>query len=221
MKKAFLLFLISFSLILFNYNINEIAKANAIVNTENFGDIKLDSNTTDNNSFYIKYDVRGAKDSGSIDLWVKGKNMKMFIINTDKYRMSESTMYVVDSITYFIFESDTTISGFKIKTESNDKQEFVIYDIKQFLKYYQKIGTDEVLGYKCDVYQTKKGLKISVYNELSVLKILDKEAQVIAIVFNPDILINDDFFIPPSDINFIDFSKMLDSSRTKNDFKHH
>ena len=99
--------------------------------------------------------------------------------------------------------------GMKMDVSESTEANTEIVNVKDKLKDYEKIGTDEVIGYKCDVYKTKEGTKLSVYKDAFALRIVDKKGdEFVATLLEQDIKIADDFFTPPKDMEYMDFSDL-------------
>ena len=167
MKKVILLILVfSVSILLTSCGKKETAGTDSKDKTEKKTEDKKDIAFSDNSAYHIKYEASGEKEKGTLDIFFKGKSVKMDVSQ----------------------EMD--------KDPSRD-----LVNLKDKLKDYEKVGTDEILGYKCDVYQTKEGSKISVYKDYIGLKMVEKSGKTfIATAFEPDIKLANDFFSPPKDI---------------------
>jgi hypothetical protein len=89
-----------------------------------------------------------------------------------------------------------------VSKDENFQKDFAkLYDVKDKLKDYTKGGTEEIIGYKCDVY-TKGEEKIWIYQDKMALKFTDGKMTMTASVFEPDVKLAEDFLNPPKDIDF-------------------
>jgi|WetSurMetagenome_2_1015567.scaffolds.fasta_scaffold229096_2 hypothetical protein len=214
MKKIILVLLVfSVSLMLSSCSKKDSAGTDSKQKTETKSDGKKDVTYSENSTYHIKYDGKGEKNSGTIELWIKGKNIKMDLNMTEGGKKNNANMYYVDKIAYIITEMEGKKVGMKMDISKDKDSEkgldMGIVGIKEKLKDYEKIGTEEVLGYKCDIYKTKQDSKISVYKDIFALKEVDKNNDVlVATVFEPDVKLADDFFTPPKDIEFLDMNDM-------------
>ncbi len=213
--KKLLLFLLVFSvtLLMSGCSKKESASNDSKDKTEKKSEDKKDITFSENSTYHVKYDAKGDKVNGTMEMWIKGKNVKMDMNMDEKGKKVNSDMYFVDKIAYIVTDMEGKKMGMKMdiskEMEKGDDPTKDIVNIKEKLKDYQKLGTDEVLGYKCDVYQTKEGTKLSIYKEYFALKIVDKNNNTyVATAFEPDIKTADDFFTPPKDVEFMDMGNM-------------
>jgi hypothetical protein len=95
---------------------------------------------------------------------------------------------------------------------AKDKDQMDIYTFKDKIKEMDKIGSEEILGRKCDIYRSKDSLmSYSVYNETVPLKISSKNGNMtmVATKYETDVKVSDDMFNPPADVSFIDAGGMM------------
>jgi hypothetical protein len=93
------------------------------------------------------------------------------------------------------------------KKEGKDMDK-MLYEAKDKLKEYEKTGTGEVLGYKCDIYKDKQGNTYYFYKDQAVLKMESKTGTMEATKFEPDVKLEDSFFEPPKDVEYMNTGKM-------------
>ena len=121
---------------------------------------------------------------------------------------SSNIIYIMDNNVYSILD----VGGKKIGTKS-DLRGFnetkltgeTITDFKEFEKFIDSkkiIGTENVLGYKCDIYETSSGVTLSVYNKRYILKIKTPEFMATATALNTSPSYTGTEFTLPSDIEF-------------------
>jgi hypothetical protein len=161
-----------------------------------------DVEITDKSPVHLKYDVSG-KDKGTLDLYYKGKSVKMEIVSTGE-QAANVVMYVKDEMLYMVMDMAGQKMGIKssVKDDKDFKEFSNMINVKDKLKDMKKSGTDEVLGYKCDVYESDKDGKVSVYKEMVPLKMISKKVTMPATLFEPNASFKDDMFEPPKDIEF-------------------
>lgn len=165
---------------------------------------KKDVSINENTSYHLKYEMTGETEKGSMDMFVKGKKLKMDIKTKDKGQDVGSVMFVKDGMMYMVMEMMGQKQGIKmdVSKDENFKKDFgQLYDIKDKLKDYTKGGTEEIMGYKCDIY-TKGDSKMSIYKDMVALKYSDGKTNLVASVFEPEVKLADDYFDPPKDIDF-------------------
>jgi hypothetical protein len=175
------------------------------VKTEQKKDISYSEGAT----YHIKYESKSPDEKGFMDFYFKDKNAKIEVNMAVGEKKNNASMYYADKIVYMITEMEGKKMGMKMNVADNKEAEIDVVNIKDKLKDYEKTGTDEVLGYKCDVYKTKDGSLISIYKEAFGLKIVDKnKKEVVATAFEQDVKLADDFFTPPKDVEYMDLDNL-------------
>lgn len=167
-------------------------------------DDKKEVAINDNTPFHLKYEMTGETEKGSMDMYVKGKSVKLEIKALDKGQDVNSTIYVKEGTMYMIMDLMGQKMGMKMdvsKDENFQKDFGKLYDVKDKLKDYTKGGTEEIIGYKCDIY-TKGAEKIWIYQDKMALKFTDGKTTMTASAFEPEAKVAAEFFDPPKDIEF-------------------
>ncbi len=171
---------------------------------------KKDVKITETTPVHIKYEMRG-KETGSIDMFIKGKQMKMEIKAKENGKDVSVLMYLKDNVGYMITEEGGKKVGLKMSGEEIEEgmKDFMnLAKAKEMVKDYQKEGTEEILGYKCNIY--KKGDEsVSLHQDLIALKFAKGEEIMIATAFEPDAKISDSELEPPKDIEYLDMNEMM------------
>lgn len=164
---------------------------------------------SEGSAYHIKYESKSPEEKGTMDFYFKGKNAKIEVNMVDADKKNNALMYYTGNTVYMVTEIEGKKMGMKMDIKDSKESEFDIVNIKDKLKDYKKVGTDEVLGYKCDVYETKDGTNISIYNDAFGLKIVDKnKKEIVATAFEQDIKLADDFFSAPKDVEYMDLGNM-------------
>ncbi|MBI5403666.1 MAG: DUF4412 domain-containing protein [Ignavibacteriae bacterium] len=170
---------------------------------------KKEISFSENSSYHIKYDAKSEKLKGTMDFYFKNKNAKVEVNFEEAGKKVTSSMFFENKVLYMITSLEGKKMGMKMDVSESKDASTEMINVKDKLKEYEKEGTDEVLGYKCDVYKTKEGTKLSIYKEAFALKIVDKKGDVfVATALEQDIKIADDFFAPPKDVEYMDFSNL-------------
>ncbi|MDD5361967.1 MAG: hypothetical protein PHN88_07530 [Ignavibacteria bacterium] len=157
-----------------------------------------------NSPKHLKYEMKGEKESGTLDMYFKGKNAKLEIASKEAQQDMNSVMYIKDGMMYMVIDMAGKKMGMKMdvsKDESFNKEFGKLFDVKDKLKDYTKGSTEEIIGYKCDVY-SKGEEKIWVYKDMAALKFTDGKTTMTATAFEPDAKLTETFFDPPKDIEF-------------------
>jgi hypothetical protein len=170
---------------------------------------KKDISFSENSSYHIKYDAKSEKMKGTMEFYFKNKNAKIDVNFKEGEKNISSSMYFENKVLYMITSLEGKKMGMKMDVSESKDPSTEIINIKDKLKEYEKVGTDEVLGYKCDVYKTKEGAKMSIYKEAFALRIVEpKGDEFVATALEQDVKVADDFFTPPKDVEYMDFSKL-------------
>lgn len=170
---------------------------------------KKEISFSEKSSYHIKYDAKSDKLKGTMDFYFKDKNAKVEVNFEEGGKKVNSTMYMENKVMYMITSLEGKKMGIKMDVSESKDASTEMINVKEKLKEYTKEGTDEVLGYKCDVYLTKEGTKLSIYKEAFALKIVDKKGnEFVATALEQDIKTADDFFTPPKDVEYMDFSNL-------------
>lgn len=210
MKKLFILvFIVSVAVLLNGCGKKEDAGNVKNGKTEQKTEQKKDISFSENSSYHLKYDAKSEKLKGTMDFYFKEKNAKIDVNFNEGDKKISSSMFFENKILYMITEVEGKKIGMKMDVSESKEANTEIVNLKDKLKDYEKIGTDEVIGYKCDVYKTKEGTKLSVYKDAFALRIVDKKGdEFVATLLEQDIKIADDFFTPPKDLEYMDFSNL-------------
>jgi len=170
---------------------------------------KKDITFSENSSYHIKYDAKSEKMKGTMEFYFKDKNAKIEVNFKEGEKNISSSMFFENKVLYMITSLEGKKMGMKMDVSESKDPSTEIINIKDKLKEYEKVGTDEVLGYKCDVYKTKEGTKMSIYKEAFALRIVEpKGDEFVATALEQDVKVADDFFTPPKDVEYMDFSKL-------------
>lgn len=166
---------------------------------------------TETSVFHIKYDVKGQGDM-TMDMYVKDKNFKMDMKGTEESRKKvDALIFVKDDYLYMIGEEAGKKMGmkFKMDDENNEFKDITkLTDIKNEISKAKKEGTEEILGYECDIY--KEGNKTMwVYKDMFFLKMVDDKTTMVATEFEPDAKISESEFELPKDVEIQDMEKMM------------
>ena len=143
---------------------------------------------------------------------LKGKNVKMLVNASKEGQVMTLNMFVKDKMLYYILEAGELKMAMKsdISKDESFKEFDELINVKEKLKEMEKTGSEDVLGYKCDIYKNKKDETFSIYKERVPLKMVSKEGTMTATIFEPDVKVADDAFDPPKDVEYKDMNDMKD-----------
>jgi len=180
-------------------------------------------NITENTA--VHYILQATGDMvGKWDIYSKGKKAKVNLDLTVAGLTTHSEMYSDGSMMYMISDAAGKKTGFKMDvakfTEENSKKgEFNPMNFKDGCKDCEKIGSEDVIGRPCTIYQDKKGIKYSVYEDKYPLKIVMPKTTITAKSLDINVDVSDDMFIPPKDINYVEMDKMMEGLKNPKDMK--
>ena len=158
---------------------------------------------------------------GTYDIYAKGKNVKLTMDATMQGHKTNTEMYSDGNMMYMITEIAGNKTGMKMdpkkfKEQNEEKKEFNPMNFREGCKDCEKIGTEEIIGKPCIIYQDKHGIKYSVYNEQMPLKVVMPKVTMTAKSLEINASFSDDVFTVPKDINYIEMDKMMDMKDPKN-----
>ena len=176
--------------------------------TEEKKDVKMDENS----SFHMTYVISDEKEKNmEMELYRKGDKVKTIIDTKSKDGSVKAVAFMNKDVAYMI----TEIAGKKIGMKMNIKEmkdekgmNKDIINAKEFLKDCTKSGSEDVIGYKCDIYKCKDDKTFYMYKELVPLKIITKTGTIEAKSFEADVKLSDDFFNEPKDVEYMDMNDL-------------
>ncbi len=157
--------------------------------------------------FIISYNMVG-KLGGTMEMLRKGNKLRQNINSEIMGMKSENVIYIVDNYVYSIMILEGKKIGMKTSLQDYNSQKTTgetIVDFKEFENFLngKKItGSENILGYNCDIYDIGKDVSLSVYNKRYILKIKTPEFMATATKLdNSPTLPADEFDVPP-DVDF-------------------
>ncbi|MEO8447699.1 MAG: hypothetical protein ABI528_09405 [bacterium] len=170
------------------------------------------SNDTNNNiagneNFIISYTMTG-KMNGDMQILRSGNKFRQNISSEIMGMKNDNQIFILDNNVYSVTEIAGKTLG--VKTSLNEfnklkKTGETIIDFKEFEKFLntKKItGSENIIGYNCDIYDFGGGVSLSVSNKKFVLKIKSPEFVATAnnMNLNPTFASNE--FELPKDVTF-------------------
>jgi len=155
----------------------------------------------------VTYDLTG-KMNGKITILRKDNKLKQEINSEFMGVQTSNQVYVLDDFVYSI--SDMNDKKFGTKTNLEDfsggkNAGDIITNFREFEKFIstKKItGTENILGYKCDIYEIGNGTELSIYDKKYILKIKNPAFTAIATKLEADPVFPEDEFTVPSYTEF-------------------
>lgn len=168
--------------------------------------------------FIIDYDLVGRL-NGKMTIYRKGNKLKQDINSEIMGMQSKNEIYVLDNFVFTVtdmggkkFGAKTDLQNYNMQKQTGE----TITDFTQFEKFLESkkvVGSENILGYICDIYDLGNNVALSVNNKRYILKIKAPEFMATAtkLETNPTFSANE--FELPSDINF----KNINPQGTKNE----
>lgn len=173
---------------------------------------KTDVEVTAGTGYHVVYQVQSKNSPGTLEMYVKDKKFKMVMEGKEGGMPGKSTIFMKDNIAYMLMEMGNEKMGFKMDTKEFQKEQkdlANITEIKDKLKEWTKEGSEEVIGFNCDIYKDKDGNKYWIYKDYALLKSESKGETIVATKFETDFKGGDDVFEPPKDVEFKSMDEMM------------
>lgn len=160
--------------------------------------------TTD---FIISYDLEGLL-KGKMEIFRNGDRLKQKINSEIMGNKNSNVIYIKDKIVYSVIDVGGKKFGTKtdlVNYNSIKQTGETITDFNEFEKFLdsKKItGTENILGYKCDIYEISDPIRLSVYNKRYIMKIKTPEFIATATNLNTRPVFSENEFEVPLDVNF-------------------
>jgi hypothetical protein len=173
----------------------------------------------------IHYEMEATGEmQGSWDVYVKGKKVMAKMKYSASGKEISSQMWMNEDAMYILSDMGGKKMGMKMDPkkyleESAQKKDFNALTFKDGCKDCEKIGEEEVIGYKCTIYQDKSGIKYSIYKDKVPLKIVMPKTTIQAKKLEVNVKLADDMFTPPKDVEFVEMDKMMEGFKDMKDSK--
>ncbi|MCI0449050.1 MAG: hypothetical protein L0Y79_04590 [Chlorobi bacterium] len=173
---------------------------------------------------YVQFEISGST-KGTVDGYYHNKKAKtMSQMETGGMKISATAYFDGGEYVHIISEVAGKKMGMKYKRDDFGKKEgeFDAVTFKDQLKNMDKIGQEEILGKKCDIYKAKDGsYQISIYKELVPLKFSGKDGKMVMVAkkFETDANFSDDIFTPPSDVDYMDAGNLMKDMKDMKNMK--
>ena len=194
-------------------------------NKDSKSDSKKDEGISFDKPIHVEFKIAGSVTGTLNAIYFQKKARSESTYETGGRKMSATGYFDGGEYMYMVTDFGGQKMGMKIKKDEMGKKEDQIdaLTFKDKLKEMDKIGTEEIIGRKCDIYKTKDGkTQMSIYKETIPLKISNGEGKMVmeATKLETDVKVDDNTFTPPSDVTYMDASDMMkDLKNSKEDMK--
>lgn len=154
-------------------------------------------------SFIVKYSG-SALVCDSMLIYSKPDKLKIVECLNEDYAYREKITFLIGQELIVITEDERSKTATSItleQTHNEIKNGIEFLNLSNYKEYSELVGSEPVIGYLCNIYQSPDGNKIWVYNDTYVLKAVDvlQHRETVAFEFVPNASINDKIFEVPSE----------------------
>ncbi|MBS1492698.1 MAG: hypothetical protein JST55_04275 [Bacteroidetes bacterium] len=177
--------------------------------TESSGNTEVSSLS----DFTIKYELTG-KVKGDLTTYKKGKRFMQNLVMDIQGAKMKTDNYFDDKYAYMVMDvmgkkMGTKIDIAKYREEGAKEGKDIDYNnMMDYLKDKKKVGTETILGKECDIYETGKDVKISVWKGAIPMKISTPAMTMTATSLEMKADVSEASMDPPKDIEYTDVSGM-------------
>lgn len=187
--------------------------------TEN-KDSKDNSSFSKDKPFMVEFEVTGReKGSGTVSAVYDGKKCRSTsTFDADGKKFSATAYFDGGDVVYTVSEVAGVKMGMKFdkKKFSDTKDNVDVNSFRDYLDQMEKVGEEEIIGYKCEIYKHKeKNFTVSLYEKTVPLRMgsSDGKTYMKATKFEKDVKVNDDMFTAPQDVKYMDMTNMLENMK--------
>lgn len=187
--------------------------------TENKGS-KDNSSFSKDKPFMVEFEVTGReKGSGTVSAVYDGKKCRSTsTFDADGKKFSATAYFDGGDVVYTVSEVAGVKMGMKFdkKKFSDTKDNVDVNSFRDYLDQMEKVGEEEIIGYKCEIYKHKeKNFTVSLYEKTVPLRMgsSDGKTYMKATKFEKDVKVTDDMFTAPQDVKYIDMTNMLENMK--------
>lgn len=154
-------------------------------------------------SFIVKYSG-SALVCDSMLIYSKPDKFKIVECLNEDYAYREKITFLLGQELIVITEDERSKTATSITLEqphNEIKNGIEFLNLSNCKEYTELVGSEPIIGYLCNIYQSPDGNKIWVYNDTYVLKAVDvlRNRETVAFEFVPNASINDIIFEVPSE----------------------
>jgi len=197
------------------------------------GDKESDSKTTSNDEsissdkpFYVEFEMNHSDKKsgmGTIKAYYWGKKCRSEnSMEAAGKKMTMTAYFNGGDTVYMVSEFGGMKTGMKFSKDAFGSKDDQVATFKERLKSMEKVGEEEIIGKKCDIYKDKeKNYSISVYKGAIPLKFgsADGKTVLVATKYETDAKVTDDMFNPPADIKYTDTGNMMKDMKDMKNMK--
>lgn len=181
---------------------------------------KKETSFSRDSPFKVEFEVTGGeKGKGTVTaIYAGNKCLSTSSYDVDGKKMTATAYFDGGDIVYTVSEVAGMKMGFKFdkKKFSDSKDNMDVNSFRDYMDQMEKIGEEEIIGYKTEIYKHKeKNFTVSLYEKTVPLRMgtADGKTYMKATKFEKDVKVTDDMFKAPTDVKYTDMSNMLDGMK--------
>lgn len=170
--------------------------------------------------FMVEFEITGReKGSGTVKAVYNGKKCRSeSSFDVEGKKISATAYFDGGDVVYTVTDMGGIKMGVKFdkKKFSDTKDNVDVNSFRDYLDQMEKIGEEEILGYKCEIYKHKeKNITVSLYEKTVPLRMgsADGKTFMKATKFEKDVKVTDDMFVAPKDVKYTDMSNMMEDMK--------
>lgn len=174
--------------------------------------------------FKVEFEVTGnEKGKGTVEAIYDGKKCRSTsTFDADGKKLSAVAYFDGGDVVYTVSEIAGVKMGMKFdKTKFSETKDNVdVNSFRDYLDKMDKIGEEEIIGYKCEIYKHKeKNFTVSLFEKTVPLRMgsADGKTYMKAVKFENDVKVTDDMFKAPQDVKYMDMTNMLEDMKNMKD----
>lgn len=180
-------------------------------------DNKIENLFSKDKPFMVEFEITGSeKGKGTVKAIYDGKKCRSeSSFDADGKKITSTAYFDGGDIVYSVTEVGGMKMGMKFDKNkfSESKDNIDVNSFRDYIEQMDKIGEEEILGYKCEIYKHKeKNFTVSLYEKTVPLRMGTADGNTVmkAIKFEKDYKTTDDMFTAPKDVKYVDMTNMLE-----------
>ena len=166
---------------------------------------------SDSKAYHVIYNMttkEGKTAKMTLEFFIKGTRYRSEASFDEKGVNMKATGYYKDKTVYTVMDMNGKKFGMKMKAadlkEDGQAKNYDAYIMraKEYLKDFDKIESQDIIGFTCNGYKDKSENKYYIYKDNIMMKFEGKSATIEATKLEPSSDKDDSFFDPPTDIDY-------------------
>lgn len=174
--------------------------------------------------FMVEFEVTGReKGAGTVSAIYDGKKCRSTsTFDADGKKFSATAYFDGGDVVYSVSEIAGVKMGMKFdkKKFSDTKDNVDVNTFRDYIDQMEKIGDEEIIGYKCEIFKHKeKNFTVSLFERTVPLRMgsADGKTFMKATKFEKDVKVTEDMFKAPEDVKYMDMTNMLEDMKNMKD----